>query len=163
MYLQSFLFLRTFFSRVLTLLIVIVLSQYHSYAQGNLQFNQVLTFTGYITGSCQVAFQGGSCNVTVSSPIWVVPQNKVCKIEYKSRTDGGAHFQFFLNAVPMVDLFDRVAGYYSSTAVDNAPLWLKANDEIRFEASAATTNYNQSGVTVNRPYIISIIEYNIVP
>jgi hypothetical protein len=156
MYLHSFLFLRTFFSRVLTLLIVMVLSQYHSYAQGNLQFNQVLTFTGYITGSCQVAYPGASCNVTASSPIWVVPQNKVWKIEYKSRTDGGAHFKFFLNAVSIVDLLERAA-------VDNAPLWLKANDEIRFEAYAATTNYNQSGATVNIPYVISIIEYNIVP
>jgi hypothetical protein len=163
MYLQSFLFLRTFFSRVLTLLIVIVLSQYHSYAQGNLQFNQVLTFTGYITGSCQVAFQGGSCNVTVSSPIWVVPQNKVWKIEYKSRTDGGGA-RFYLNAVSMVDLWDRITSGgswgFTSTAVDNAPLWLKANDEIHFQASAPGNN---GGASVNHPYIISIIEYNIVP
>jgi len=148
MYLQSFLFLRTFISRVLTLLIVMVLSQYHSYAQGNLQFNQVLTFTGYMTGSCS----GNYCTATASSPIWVVPQNKVWKIEYKSRTDGG-HTRFYLNAVSMVDI-------WTSTAVDNAPLWLKANDEIYFQASATAGG---GGTSVNHPYIISIIEYNIVP
>lgn len=152
---------RNFFSRSLTLLVVMVFSHFSSSAQGNLQFNQVLTFTGYITGSCQ----GPYCNVTASSPIWVVPQNKVWKIEYKSRTDGGAGFRFFLNAVSFVDLFDRAANTaswgYSSIAVDNAPLWLKANDEIHFQAS---DNGNQwGGVTLNRPYIISIIEYNIVP
>jgi hypothetical protein len=128
-------------------------------AQGNLQFNQVLTFTGYMTSSCPQAY----CTATASSPIWVVPQNKVWKIEYKSRTDGGGA-RFYLNAVSMVDLWDRITSGgswgFTSTAVDNAPLWLKANDEIHFQASAPGNN---GGASVNHPYIISIIEYNIVP
>lgn len=142
---------RKFFLRTLTLLVVMEFSHFSSLAQGNLQFNQVLTYTGYIIASCPQAW----CTASASSPIWVVPQNKVWKIEYKSRTDGGGA-RFYLNGVSMADVYERYHGAGgASIAIDNAPVWLKANDEIHFEASGT--------YSVNHPFIISIIEYNIVP
>ena len=147
---------RNIFLRSLTLLVVMEFSHFSSLAQGNLQFNQVLTYTGHIIGSCPQAW----CTATASSPIWVVPQNKVWKIEYKTRTDGGGA-RFYLNGVSMVDVYER---YHNnggaSIAIDNAPVWLKANDEVHFQASAAGNQY--VGGSVNHPFIISIIEYNIV-
>lgn len=140
------LFFRTFFSRVLTLLIVMVFSQYYSYAQGNLQFNQVLTYSGTINCTNPVQ-QFRSC----SGPVWIVPSNKVWKIEFKTRTPTG-FLRFTINDYSLGDILIG-----NSITLDNSPIWLKSNDEIKFLLDGLF-NGNISG-----NYFISILEYNIIP
>jgi len=158
MYLQSFLFLRTFFSRVLTLLIVMVLSQYHSYAQGNLQFNQVFTFGG------NLAANGYNQQLDESSPTWIVPQDKVWKIEHKTRTTKVMPLRFLVNNTPVWDMYEKTIwlgpSASNSMVVDNSPIWLKAGDIVKFNCNMWAT---QSSSGFNEDYFISIIEYNIIP
>ena len=116
-------------------------------AQGNLQFNQVVTYTG--TGS-------GSFSYT--SPTWTVPAGKVWKIESASPSlansavtrkinveAGGGWGTFALTTAS------------NETTINPFPIWLKAGDQVQLQASgnccSTTTFY----------YAISIIEFNIVP
>jgi len=130
------------------------------FAQGNLQFNQVLTFGGNLSAS--------GCNWSTiydTSQSWIVPQNKVWKIEHKTRVIEGGLLQFLINNTLMFDLFEKTVqpvpgaiGY--AMTVDNAPIWLKSGDAIKFQASMNVGNACNS---FSKPYFISIIEYNIVP
>jgi len=110
-----------------------------THAQGNLQFNQVLTYTGSINGMTNQ---------------WTVPAGKVWKIESKTRTPNGG-LTFYINSTAVNDyyFFWNNAGQasVSSMAIDSAPIWLKAGD-ISYFNSSGTANY-----------YISIIEFNIVP
>lgn len=116
-------------------------------AQGNLQFNQVVTYTG--TGS-------GSYSYT--SPTWTVPAGKVWKIESASPSlansavtrkinveAGGGWGTFALTTAS------------NETSINPFPIWLKAGDQVQLQASgnccSTTTFY----------YAISIIEFNIIP
>jgi len=127
-----------------------------SFAQGNLQFNQVLTYSGSLTVS--TGPWGGN---SADGPQWVVPVNKVWKIENKTRTPNG-WLNFLINGNTITDFYERTNAYnYSAIAIDNSPIWLKANDVIKFNISGTCPNGN--GCTVNGNYSISIIEYNIVP
>jgi hypothetical protein len=119
------------------------------YSQGNLQFNQVLTQTGSIS----IVGQGW-----VGSNVFTVPSGKVWKIENVMGSTSGSIIRFGLSVngtlgVIESGLTNGNAGYKSS-----APTWLKAGDQLQFAyygSSAATTN---SGT-----FIISIIEFNIIP
>jgi hypothetical protein len=110
-------------------------------AQGNLQFNQVLTYNG-------------SINTGTNSPIWKVPLNKVWKIEAKSLTGGPDDLIFYVNSTPYYDVFRySIPGgvtYYS--AINTGVIWLKANDEIKFLKTYGNGTSD---------YFISIIEFNI--
>ena len=116
-------------------------------AQGNLQFNQVVTYTG--TGS-------GSFSYT--SPTWTVPAGKVWKIESASPSlansavtrkinveAGGGWGTFALTTAS------------TETTINPFPIWLKAGDQVQLQAAgnccSTTTFY----------YAISILEFNIVP
>ena len=116
-------------------------------AQGNLQFNQVLTYNGTITAT--------SYN-TVSGPTYTCPTGKVWKIESKTRTPNtiGANgvygtLEFYLNGTLCQDVY--------GSGIDTAPFWLKSGDNIYYRFS------NTSGSSLMASYTISIIEYNIVP
>jgi hypothetical protein len=119
-----------------------------SKAQGNLQFNQVLTYNGNLTAGN---------NTTVSSPTYTCPTGKVWKIESKTRTPNniGANgsygtIEFYLNGTLSQDL-------YSGNGIDTAPFWLKAGDNIYYRFTNAFSNF------ITASFTISIIEYNIVP
>lgn len=124
-------------------------------AQGNLQFNQVLTFQGSIPFTA-----GGWQGHSVNGPQWTVPQNKVWKIESKSRTPDGS-LRFMINGFSHSDLYERnYNNNYFALAVDNSSIWIKENDVINFNASGSCGGYGCGGSV---QYSISIIEYNIVP
>jgi hypothetical protein len=127
-----------------------------SKAQGNLQFNQVLTYNGNLTAN----------NTTVSSPTYTCPAGKVWKIESKTRAPkfmsyAGSSYGIltcYLNSTSLTDLYysnGEVGGF--AQMIDNAPIWLKAGDNIYF----AYNNWQTSNYTTS--YYLSIIEYNIVP
>lgn len=126
------------------LTIAMLLFSIASYAQGNLQFNQVLTFTGIIP------YPYPNNNTPV---LYTVPSGKVCKIE----TTGicGQLTNVYLN-INGIDYSNQATMYVSGTATQivtkQETIWLKAGDVIKY--------INNSGFSKN--YFISMIEYNIV-
>jgi len=141
--------------KIFLLIALLLIIKVDSRAQGNLQFNQVLTFQGYIPFTA-----GGWQGFSVNGPQWTVPQNKVWKIESKSRTPDGS-LRFMINGFSHSDLYERnFNNNYFALAVDNSPIWIKENDVINFNASGSCNGYGCQGSV---QYSISIIEYNIVP
>jgi hypothetical protein len=124
-------------------------------AQGNLQFNQVLTYNGTLLPSG-----------LLTSPTYTCPAGKVWKIESKTRApqtlSGSApqvswsgKLSFYLNSNSLQDLYVGS----STSIIETSPLWLKAGDNIYFE-------FTFTGVPISSCfalYYLSIIEYNIVP
>jgi hypothetical protein len=98
------------------------------YSQYNLQFNQVLTFTGLVTGTYTVG---------------TVPSNKVWKIET---------FSSDINQIAININGIRYDFNYGG-AMNTSPIWLKAGDSL------SVTSQNGG----NRPYVFSIIEFNLTP
>ncbi len=112
-----------------------------AFSQGNLQFNQVLTYNGLINGSNSLTASTGTySNASVK---YTVPTNKVWKIEYMYFTNSSGYL--FLNNCQSTN--SAGSAYYSTPPA----IWLKAGDLVQF-AGAGT------GI-----YFISIIEFNIVP
>ena len=124
-------------------------------AQGNLQFNQVLTYTGSIQWSAQ-PWQG----FLVNGPQWTVPSGKGWKIEHKKK----ALYQylgFYLNGIGVVDIFTTSNAFGpSAVSVDNSILCLKENDIVNF---ATQGNVNDIGGSGTVQYVISILEFNVIP
>lgn len=126
-----------------------------SNAQGNLQFNQVLTISGNTTMS--------SNNVKVFSPIQTVPSGKVWKIEFVGSSG-------FISVNPTyldykwgisVNTRDIVLFLASNlTSPYSMPIWLKAGDQLRF---FSTTSSWSTGNNITTNYVFSILEFNIIP
>lgn len=143
------------------LTIAILLFSMASYAQGNLQFNQVLTYSGIL-------------NCGQSSAAWSVPTNKVWKVEYHTPVNGNPNYDngivvgpigplLSINSVPISDLsMQSVYLTTGSTQNNSNTKWLKANDQIQFTLYNLIGNNGCGGYTKYN-YSISIIEYNIVP
>jgi hypothetical protein len=124
------------------LTIAILLFSMASYAQGNLQFNQVKTFTGNASGYIVLD---------------TVPTGKIWKIE--STGFSGKDNSFLqINNIRYVNFYTNFLLYYppgsgnantssqSSTSIKET-IWLKSGDILGWE---------------NGSYVITLIEYNIV-
>jgi hypothetical protein len=134
-------------NKILVLFAMIICN--NIFAQGNLQFNQVKTFNGTLPN-----YDSLGTTVLSSSSTWIVPANKVWKIETKTITDGCLFL--YINGSKYNDLYVSFAGSgYGVSAYNSAPIWLKAGDQILFNASC--------GGIGSRPFFISIIEFNITP
>jgi len=134
-----------------------------TFAEGNLQFNQVLTYSGTI-------------NCGQASPTWTVPAGKVWKIEYRSTVSGNPNFDnsqgvsgpygplFSLNGVKVSDTHfpsnSQPTNSWGLTADTNLPMWLKSGDQIQFSNNALLGNCSDY---LKYNYAISILEYNIIP
>lgn len=79
------------------------------YSQGNLQFNQVLTYNGS----------------TTNGPIWSVPAGKVWKVENIMILGSGGVSVFKVNGN---QIFNSFYGPWQ-----NNLFWLKANDNFQFQ------------------------------
>jgi hypothetical protein len=117
------------------------------YSQGNLQFNQVLTFTGSI---------GVIGPNAVTSPIQTVPAGKVWKIESvgglaSNQSSGNVRFGIQINT--------GISIVYWNNLIDQniCPIWLKTNDNLQFYYHNPSTNAQTCS------YIISVVEFNIIP
>lgn len=114
-------------------------------AQGNLQFNQLLTYTGELTGA-----------VTLS-PTYTVPPGKLWKLEYLTETriitgsTGNPFFGAYIN------------GKAQMIEKGSSPIWLKAGDTIYYR-NFGLGQYGTDGWAIPmQTYLMSIIEYNIIP
>jgi hypothetical protein len=112
------------------------------YSQGNLQFNQVLTYSqNFNLVGC------GSNQCSWTGPTYTVPAGKVWKIEYFV-SGGQGDIVITLNSTVNV------------ASTNGSPVWLKPTDLIQVKklcGIGASCNL-QSG-----SFFISIIEFNVVP
>jgi hypothetical protein len=132
------------------LVIAFVLFNLKSYAQGNLQFNQVLTYAGTINSTQSLG------------TTYTVPANKVWKI--KSVSDFGLYSS---NNVNGFQLYKGIMFCLNNKWIFISSLketFLKAGDTIKigyYDQYLGTSQVPISGV--NFDYFISIVEFNIVP
>ena len=112
------------------------------YSQGNLQFNQVITYSQLSTTTLS-----GSIH-SYSSQIYTVPVGKVWKIE-----------KFLMRNNGSVSTFLKVNNAFqiSPTEINPGPVWVKEGDQI--QAVTSTTG----GGNFTGGFFISIIEFNIIP
>jgi len=110
-------------------------------AQGNLQFNQVLTFTGMST--------------TNPYTVGTVPVGKVWKIENfaSERNSYPANISFVCSNIASNAYLLNI-GYPPNQLKSDGPIWLKAGDYIQILNSSAGYPSN---------FFFSILEFNIVP
>ncbi|MDA0309863.1 MAG: hypothetical protein O3C46_04005 [Bacteroidetes bacterium] len=127
--------------RILVCLCFILAAQLK--AQGSLQFNQVVSHSGT-----------GSGTFSYTSPTWTVPANKVWKIE-AAAPFAGMNTSHVTRTIQVNS--GNAWGAYSLLSGDPTPIWLKAGDQVRLEASANCCN------TYPFSYHISILEFNIIP
>jgi hypothetical protein len=113
------------------------------FSQGNLQFNQVVSYSGTSSSN--------------NSPTWSVPIGKVWKIESASASYGSTAFRrVYVDA-------GGGFGHYSILNVNEPtvppvfPIWLKAGDQVYVFASCSSCGVQTLS------YVISIIEFNIIP
>ena len=119
----------------LILLIIFGLSSFFVNAQGNLQFNQVLTYSGSLAAD-------------TSTANYTVPSGKIWKVEF---AEGGQRgIQLIINNIAAIDIADD--GSSGDLVVKS--FWLKAGDLLKINNG----NGQSSGT-----YFVSIIEYNIIP
>jgi hypothetical protein len=100
--------------KIFTILFVCFALQ--SFAQGNLQFNQVKTFTGNASGYIVLD---------------TVPSGKVWKIESVAMVSNNSYFQIQWGG----------SNYFvinTSSGYSNLPFWLPSNTTVTFIASSAT-------------------------
>ena len=130
--------------------IAILLFSMASYAQGNLQFNQVLTYTGTLTPSQFV------------SASYTVPTGKILKIKYVNK----------LTYVTATN-YNGIQPLYNGFALNINSKWLfgenfteiflKSNDTLKLGWTNQSTTSGYSAPFVNFDFVISIVEFNIVP
>ena len=120
------------------------------FSQGNLQFNQVLTFTGTVTSN----------NGFVNSAINTVPLGKVWKIEHvggsTSLMGNGTQYGITINNATSICYWGSSPANQLLKVKEICPIWLKSGDNISFYWS----QYNQ---TQSCDFIISIVEFNLIP
>jgi hypothetical protein len=113
------------------------------YSQGNLQFNQVINYSGVFNNGNTPC--GPELSATCkSSQIWTVPTSKVWKIESS-------------NCLGSVSNNSGWAAYWLSLKINGNiqfPIWLSAG---------STLQGAMLGGTVSSSYFLSIVEFNIIP
>jgi hypothetical protein len=125
-------------------IIALILIGIDGFGQGNLQFNQVLTFTGeFIIGSPEF------------STTYTVPVGKVWKIEYLTRSK-------FKTATNYPYLTPVINGTPIEIQPDSNPIWLKSGDTIAYQNRGYYYG-SEASYRLDGTWLISIIEYNIIP
>lgn len=113
------------------------------FAQGNLQFNQVLSYSQLYNTS------NSSGTYSYTSSTYQVPIGKVWKVE-----------KFLMNKINISSSgFLRINNAYelAPSDVNSGPIWLKSGDQlVALTSQSGGSNYSGA-------YFISIIEFNIIP
>lgn len=130
---------------IYTLLICLLIG-FSALGQGNLQFNQVLNYSGKFTA-------------TGESTTYTVPENKVWKIEYLTPSKigtgpGMSPANGFL--LPVIN------GVTPELSDPNPPIWLKAGSTLKYRYESPSA-YSPEYLYRIQNWIISVIEYNIIP
>ncbi len=132
-----------------TITIAILLFSMATYAQGNLQFNQVLTYTGTLTPSQFV------------SSTYTVPTGKIWKIKFVNKLS----YSIALNNQGNQPFYAGFALNINSKWLfgeNFTEIFLKSNDTLKlgWTNQSAVPSYNVA--YCNFDFVISIVEFNIV-
>jgi hypothetical protein len=115
-----------------------------SFSQGNLQFNQVLSYSQTFNTSASGSIY------SFTSPLYTVPSGKVWKIEkFVMHETSSSLTSGWLVVNSGCKLFPD--------EVNSGPVWLKAGDEFVAKVSVS------GGSNFSGDFFISIIEFNVVP
>jgi hypothetical protein len=101
--------------KILTIIALTLIIQTASKAQGNLQFNQVLSYTGNV-------YNYGNYS---ASPVWTVPSGKVWKIESYTRDF------LMINNISI-----------NGNTITGNNIWLKSGDILQCNPTSYSTGYN---------------------
>ena len=107
----------------------------YCFSQSNLQFNNVITQTGTVSGGY---------GQQVASPTFTVPAGKVWKLE-RYRRDA-----LYVNGINIKDSYTFSGG---GIALDNAPLWLNEGDSFFFLLGAPPYSWSDN-------WYFSLLEFN---
>ncbi len=134
-------------------LLAFVFMALNSFGQGNLQFNQVLTYTGTVTG-------------TQLSTTYTVPSGKIWKIKYCSDSRVGSCGGY--NIWTGIGYGIYINSIWTIVSSNNAlnDLYLKSGDTIYFGYGKHPDPLNNCPggiVSMAYDYLISIVEFNIIP
>lgn len=121
-----------------TLLVLFLALAVNVCSQGNLQFNQVLTYGG---NSSAGAVAANNFTYTYGTVSYTVPSGKVWKVESFS---GSNTLAFVVNNQYVAN---------ATTSQSSTPVWLKAGDVIRFGNNGSAAYC----------FFLSIVEFNVVP
>lgn len=125
---------------LLSILFSVCFGAQKSFAQGNLQFNRVITLTGSLATN-----QGSSSSTST------VPAGKVWKIE--GIWDNTANYPDIVIQVNGINV-QYFKGSTGPSYSSGGTMWLKAGDVIMFYHASSSSQTN---------YVCSILEFNIVP
>lgn len=107
----------------------------YSFSQSNLQFNNVITRTGTLSGPY---------GETAVSQTFTVPTGKVWKLE-RYRRD-----VLYVNGINIKDSYTFSGG---GIAIDNAPLWLNEGDSFYFVLGGPPRSWSDN-------WYFSLLEFN---
>jgi hypothetical protein len=112
------------------------------FGQGNLQFNQVLTYMQTFTGT-----YAGVNAYSYNSSNYTVPAGKTWKVEKFSLIGGPNGGWLTINNIHSLN----------QDVINSGPIWLKAGDVVK-----AGSNCSSCG-GLSGSWFVSIIEFNIIP
>lgn len=110
-----------------------------SFSQSNLQFNNVLTQFGTLSGGV---------GQTAVSPTYTVPTGKIWKLEKYTRE------RLYVNGIFIKDIYlnNTNTGNYGAV-IDNSPLWLKEGDSFYFTVGGPPYSWTEN-------WYYSLLEFN---
>jgi hypothetical protein len=130
--------------------IAMLLFSMASYAQGNLQFNQVLTYNGTLTPSQFV------------STTYTVPTGKIWKIKYVTHLPYTTTQSIYTNNQPVNYGFALNINSKWQFGENFTEIFLKSGDTIKLGWTNQTAPSGFNAPFANFDYVISIVEFNIV-
>jgi hypothetical protein len=142
------------------LLLVFAALMFHSFSQGNLQFNRVVNYN--LTGNLTTASSG---KVIVQTITITVPTGKVLKIESATCRLSTSTSSLFSGDVPCILLNNNIISVYKAVgstgflaSIGNFPIWLpEGTHTLQLVVDVgAGTNETAYGMVTG-------IEFNIIP
>jgi hypothetical protein len=121
------------------LLALLFFISFNALSQSNLQFNNVLTQFGTLSGGY---------GQTAVSPTYTVPVGKIWKIEKYTRE------KLFVNGIRIKDIYlnNTNTGNYGAV-IDNSPLWLKEGDSFYITVGGPPYSWTED-------WYFSLLEFN---
>jgi hypothetical protein len=125
--------MKTTINKILLIFLFFLCSTY-CFSQSNLQFNNVITQTGNLSGGY---------GQTAASQTFTVPAGKVWKLERYTRD------KLYINGILIKDSYVVNQGI----ALDNAPLWLNEGDSFYFVLGGPPYSWSEN-------WYFSLLEFN---
>ena len=145
------------------LILAFLIISLSSFSQGNLQFNQVLTFSRSINTSSYVTTTDNMgaiyAYVTYTDTTLTVTTGKIWKIE---KMDGNLTFNSTSTSPTGIGALMINNAHKISVSQNNGVVWLKSGDKINMTLNNDGGGRVFGGITAIYTNLLSIIEFNVV-